>query len=61
VLLVWVLAPRPASGLMKFLMSAACSIEGGEGEGSGRLVAGSASSFRIDEGSDVGRMLYQRR
>jgi hypothetical protein len=39
---------------MKFLMSAACSIEGGEGEGAGRLAgAGSVSSFRIDEGSEV--------
>jgi hypothetical protein len=46
---------------MKVLISAARCIGGGEGEGSGRLVAGSASSFRIDEGSDVGRMLYQRR
>jgi hypothetical protein len=42
-------------------MSAACSIEGGEGEDSGRLVAGSASSFRMDEGSDVSRVLYRRR
>jgi hypothetical protein len=42
-------------------MSAARCIEGGEENVSGRLVAGSASSFRIDEGSDVGRVLYQRR
>jgi hypothetical protein len=42
-------------------MSAACSIEGGEGEDSGRLVAGSASRFRIDEGYNVGRAMYQRR
>jgi hypothetical protein len=46
---------------MKFSMLAACSIEGGEGEGCGRLGAGSTSSFRIDEGSDVGRILYRRR
>jgi hypothetical protein len=42
-------------------MSAACCIKGGEDEGSGRLVTASASSFRIDEGSDVSRVLYQRR
>jgi hypothetical protein len=61
VLVVWLLARRRASGLMKVLISAARCIGGGEGESSGRLVAGSASSFRIDEGSGVGRMLYRRR
>jgi hypothetical protein len=46
---------------MKFLMSAACCIEGGEGEGSGRLGAGSGSSFRIDEGYDISRVFHRRR
>ncbi len=61
VVIVWVVARRRDSGLMKFLMSAACSIEGGEGEGSGRLVAGPAPRFRIDEGFNFGPAMYQRR
>jgi hypothetical protein len=60
VLVVWVLA-RCRLSVLKVLMSAACFIEGGEDEGSGRLGAGSVSSFRIDEGSDVGRVFYRRR
>jgi hypothetical protein len=38
---------------MKVLVSAACCIEGGEDEGCDCLGAGSVSSFRIDEGSEV--------
>jgi hypothetical protein len=46
---------------MKVIMSAARCIKGGEDEGSGCLVASSASSIRIDEGSDLSRTLYRRR
>jgi hypothetical protein len=46
---------------MKVLMSAAYCIEGDEENVSGRFGAGSVSSFRIDEGSDVSRVLYRRR
>jgi hypothetical protein len=42
-------------------MSAACCIKGGKDEGAGGLGAGSASSFRIDEVFDVGRVFYRRR
>jgi hypothetical protein len=46
---------------MKVLESAACCIEGGGDEIYGGVVAGSASSFRIDLGSYVSRILYRRR